>query len=247
MIDYKFDIGELVYTIRKLNRLTQVDFAKSLGVVQSTVSKVEKGFFDDVPFSLISKISTLFKVPLAQFQVGFLTLKKDSILTNIVSTNYTDKGEFSSRWTYTLLTELNKLIEKDVFKELKVDKQYFCISNLFFNKEFLITISKKYPEHLDKALENISTLKSKSESSINLDRYLSNLKSIDIIDRKENTNQTIFTLKIPHLEIHSEQLNKFYSKCFALDLNLHFDREIKSEFKKFDDSQIIEIQVPNTL
>ena len=37
--DYSFSIGELVYTVRKLNKLTQVEFSKQVGVVQSTISK----------------------------------------------------------------------------------------------------------------------------------------------------------------------------------------------------------------
>lgn len=241
--EYNFEIGELVYSIRKLNGMTQVDFSKKLGVVQSTISKIEKGFFDDVPFSLISKISTIFKIPLIQFQVGFLNIKSASSLKRIIPTNYTKNGEISAKTIYFILSEISQEKQQDIFKKLKLQRQYFCISNLLFNKEFLIKLNEIYPKELEQALKNISINKSSTENSGMVEKYLTNLKSVKIIDTESKDGKTTFTLHLPHLDIHSSQLNEFYSKCFAIDLNLTFQEKITSEFLKTNDNQFLKLEV----
>jgi transcriptional regulator with XRE-family HTH domain len=240
---YEFEIGELVYSIRKLNGLTQVDFSKKLGVVQSTVSKIEKGFFDDVPFSLISKISLLFKIPLAQFQSGLLTIKNTSNLKKIIPGQHTKDGEISAKTIFFLLNKLSELTSTDVYKSLKLHRQYFCISNLFFNKEFMISLNEKYPEELTVALASLSKQSVVSENNGMLGKYLSSMKSIQVIETQKINNKTIFKLHLPHLNIHSSQLNEFYSKCFALDLSLIFEENITSEFLKTSDNQYLQLEV----
>jgi transcriptional regulator with XRE-family HTH domain len=242
---YEFEIGELVYSIRKLNGLTQVEFSKKLGVVQSTVSKIEKGFFDDVPFSLVSKISFLFKIPLSQFQAGLLTIKNSSHLKKIIPNHYTKEGEISAKTIFFLLKNISQLTGKDIFKNLKIQKQYFCITNLFFNKDFMIALNEKYPTELNLALDNLSKEKAYAESSGMLGKYLSSLKSVQIVETKNIDNKTIFKIHLPHLDIHSSQLNEFYSKCFALDLNLMFEEKITSEFLKTPESQYLQLEVAN--
>lgn len=92
MKNYNFTLGELVCAIRKINNQTQVNFSKVVGVVQSTISKVEKNIFEDVPFSLMATISQEFKVPLHYFQLGHLPLRKTISLQSTIHTKFTSQG-----------------------------------------------------------------------------------------------------------------------------------------------------------
>ena len=139
-----FEIGQLIYTVRKLNSHTQVEFSKKLGVVQSTISKVEKGFFEDVPFSLVSNISKIFNVPIHQFQNGRLQLLDDTNLKNIIPEKYTLNGTICGSEVLSMLNEAQKNSEKDYFRKLGIKKQYFCIDDLKFNEKFLKDFNKYF-------------------------------------------------------------------------------------------------------
>lgn len=221
--DYSFTLGELVYAIRKINKLTQVEYSKKLGVVQSTISKVEKDVFDDVPFSLISKISNDFKVPLTHFQMGHLPLRKNAILGKVIPAEYTKEGIFKAKTVFHILKELSKNYGPNIYKEIKLPHQLMSLSNITYSFEF---INKLYSLTQDKLVTAIKSVKVKGEqesSSENIKRYISSLYGINL----NGSIDTIFSGNGLSFKFNSSlhELDKIYALLLELEMKLIFNAD----------------------
>ena len=237
---YQFSLGDLTFTIRKLNRLTQVDYSKKLGVVQSTISKVEKGIFHDVPFSLISKISTEFNIPLSYFQIGLLPLRKTQNITKIIKNNYINDGLFQAKTIFYLLNEVDKNYKGDLYKDLKLPKQYLCLSHLTYNLEF---IDKVYFLTQDNLLTSLAKLNKEfstknTDFDSNIYYYLTKIHNINTIT-KEKTFLSTGVLKF-NFSIEINELNEIYAQLLKFELQILFDSKI--DISNSENSNIFEIK-----
>lgn len=238
--NYQFTIGQLTYTIRKLNKLTQVEFSQRLGVVQSTISKIEKDIFDDVPFSVVNKISLEFNIPLNYFQIGLLPTRKNSSIYRVIPKNYVSDGVFKAKTIFYVLKELKKDYSSKLYKDIKLPEQYLSLCNISYSFEF---INKLYSLTQNSLLTAIDAIESNIHATekIELDniyQYLLGTHGITIIEDKITTSKTnpIFQLKFSS-ELH--ELDLVYSKLLKLELTILFNA--KFEVKKAVDSDIFEV------
>lgn len=220
--NYEFSLGELAYTIRKLNGLTQVDYSKRLGVVQSTVSKVEKDIFDDVPFSLVSRISTEFNIPLNYFQAGLLPIRRTNNIYKTIPKVYINEGVFKAKTIFYILKELSKTYEGNLYKDLKLPEQFLCLSNLNYSFEF---INKLYSLTQDFLQDSIKQIQIESPEAIVMEHvfhYLSSIHGIITgnISGKDITfpNGIEFTLSNT---IHD--LDTIYAEILRLEISILFN------------------------
>ena len=102
---YQFTIGELFEALRRVDGLSQVQLAKELDIVQSTISKMERNVSDVITFDLVNKMSSLSGTDLRCFQKGFLS-NAPKKLKSILPATYTRSAEFSARSVFLLLEEI---------------------------------------------------------------------------------------------------------------------------------------------
>lgn len=69
MEEKNLQLGERIKQIRKIHKLSQVDFAKSLGVTSSYISKIEKGF-ESTSDTFLKLVSCNFKVSFEYLKTG---------------------------------------------------------------------------------------------------------------------------------------------------------------------------------
>ena len=234
---YNFTIGELVFTIRKLSKLTQVEFSKKLGVVQSTISKVEKDIFDDVPFSLISKISTDFDTPLQNFQFGHLPTKKINEVKSVIPIQYIESGVFKPKTIFHVLNELEKEYGEKLYKDLKLHYQFLSLSGIKYGFEFINKLYSLTGDNLFKAFNEISLPNNKNQiDAMALTKYLKSTSGIELVSSiKELSSGILFTIKFDN---HLSELNKVYAKFFEFELEMIFETKVS-----FNETNSEEIEV----
>ena len=233
MKDYTFSLGELVCAIRKINKMTQVEYSKNVGVVQSTISKVEKDIFDDVPFSLMSTISQQFKIPLQYFQIGHLPLRKSANLQNTVGTKYTQQGMLHTQTIFHILTTLEKK-HPDIYKKIKLPYVYLSLSNIKYNLELIHQLYIKYTDDLLDAIKIIFDQIPQSEININeLKSCLEDYETISIHSSSDTH------LKF-HLDRDLKELDRIYLDILRLDISFILGKQLNASISKESDYFLLE-------
>lgn len=228
--NYHFSIGDLAFAIRKINGLTQVDYSKRLGVVQSTVSKVEKNIFEDVPFSLVSKISSEFNIPLNYFQAGILPLKKTKTFKSSIPNNYIEEGLFKAKTIFYLLSEIEKTYGEKIYKDLKLPKQLLCLNNLSYSLEFINKIYSLIGNGLIELIRNIPIKASNDCTYQNVYEYLAGIHGLNILDFNiaqtvNSPNKIHFTLPCSEAQIELKELNLIYTEVLKLEMKIIFNAQ----------------------
>lgn len=235
--EYNFTLGELVFTIRKTNKLTQVEYSKKIGVVQSTISKVEKDIFDDVPFSLISKISQDFKVPISYFQIGHLPLRRIAHLNKVVPADYVDQGVYKAKTIFNILKELEGGYTKKIYKDLKLPYQLLCISTLQYSFQFINKLYHMTGDDLKKAISSIKPSQVEVASLSNIKKYVTSYQGISLKEPIiEFENGIKFELVISN---NLSELSELYLSILELEFKLMFGN--KMEFINNKDSLAVQI------
>ena len=91
-------IGECIHELRKEHKLSQYQFAKMIGVAQSSVNYWEKGRMQP-KFEQLKKIADAFNIPISSLVDIDTNIKENAKLLNInendlVKTRYTEASEF---------------------------------------------------------------------------------------------------------------------------------------------------------
>jgi transcriptional regulator with XRE-family HTH domain len=228
--DYNFTLGELVYTVRKINKLTQVQYSKQLGVVQSTISKVEKDIFDDVPFSLISKISNDFKIPLQHFQIGHLPIRKSTNLTKTIPKEYITDGIFKAKTIYYILKSLEVSYGPQIYKELKLPYQLLSLSNITYSFDFINKLYSITKDKLPQTIDHIQLTGNSEISLENIKKYMADFYGISLVGKAiEIPTGLSFTIKF-NSELH--ELDHIYLTILKLELKLLFNTGMVFTSKK---------------
>lgn len=231
--DYNFTLGELVYTVRKINRLTQVEYSKQLGVVQSTISKVEKDIFDDVPFSLISKISNDFKIPLQHFQIGHLPIRKTSGISKAIPKEYITDGIFNSKTIYYILKNLEKSYGTKIYKELKLPYQFLSLSNIKYSYDFINKLYSLTQDKLSLAIDSVDFTGEHSADLEAITKYMANNYGISFAGQiEELSNGFSFAIKF-NSDLH--ELDHLYLKVLELELKTIFNGNSRFSTQKAGD------------
>lgn len=227
--EYQFSLGDLTYTIRKLNGLTQVDYSKRLGVVQSTVSKVEKDIFDDVPFSLVCKISSEFNIPINYFQAGILPLRKNQNFYKAIPKAYIADGIFRAKTIYFVLKELKKSHAKKLFKDLKLSEQFLCLSNLTYSLEFVDKLYSLVGPQLLNVIEILGCqLEKKASGEFDLNNIYQHLAATYGIELKSKENDFLLSKSITFsFQDEINERNEIYASLLKLELELLFGCKIQ--------------------
>lgn len=249
--NYQFSIGDLAFAIRKINGLTQVDYSKRLGVVQSTVSKVEKNVFEDVPFSLVSKISSEFNIPLNYFQAGILPLKKTKNLKCGIPDHYLIHGIFKAKTIFYVLNEIEKKYGHKIYKDLKLPKQLLCLNNLYYSLEFIHKLFSLFGSELLQFITNIS-IQNKVQDTLHytyqsIYEYLTSLHGIDLIEinlesalKSENKIYFSFPMLKKKNEVH--EINLICAELLKLEMKIVFNATFS--IKKFNSPSTSSLRSP---
>lgn len=224
--NYEFCLGDLILTIRKLHGLSQVDYAKSLGVVQSTISKIEKNVFKDVPFSLVSKISHNFNIPIQYFQVGLLPFKKSARIYQLIPKSYLNEGLFKAKTMYYLLKQLEDIYGLQIYKDLKLPAHSLSLSGITYNFEFLNKLYSLTQENLilciEKLLDQFSS--SRSIPAMSVLNHLHNLHGVNL---QSNLSQ-VKNSALLQISFSSDlkKLDHIYAKLLQFELQMVFDAKL---------------------
>ena len=169
-LKYKFTIYQLFYAVRRASGLNQVEMSEKLGVVQSTISKIEKGYFDDIPFQLVADLCSIFNLPIASFQKSIFVKKAPTHFMKKI-----DSGEdkvVSAKTIFYILSLMDNFVEVDLFKALKLPAPIFSFSLSKFSINFVFDIYSKYPMEFLQAVAALKTLDSiSSENSFDVSAF----------------------------------------------------------------------------
>ncbi len=227
--NYNYTLGEMTYTIRKVNKLTQVEYAKTLNVSQSTISKIEKDFFDDVPFSLISKISTMFHVPIAYFQSGLLPIRKTKTITKTIPSIYIDNGVFQAKTIFLLLNKLQSMGFPKIYKELALPYQYLCLSNISYSYEFIDILYSLVQDKLLDAIDQFEADENLKRSKANVSSYLHSVEGFKIVGQE--SEQEINNTEIS-FNARFHELDHIYARVLLFELKYVFGIECQINKKE---------------
>ncbi len=234
MKEYTFSIGELICAVRRLNKLTQVEFSRKAGVVQSTISKIEKDIFEDVPFSLMSNISNEFNIPLSYFQMGLLAFRKSSQLQNQVSQLYTNQGHINAKTIFHILTTLENG-QKDIYKKIKLPYVYLSLSNLKYNFNLIDKLYILYKNELLDAI-NLNSLDFE-KTNYDLTQISEYIQSNEVTDYLEQSQNSIsFNLKSD-----LNELDELYLEVLKLDIAISLEKKINIKIQRMEKGYILEL------
>ncbi len=241
--NYKFTLGQLIYTIRKINLLTQVEFSKQIGVVQSTISKIEKDIFEDVPFSVVARVANDFKVPLAHFSTGNLPIRITSGVKKVIPRNYLDKGVFRAKTIFLTLETLKLTYGDSIYKDLKLPQPYMCLSNLHYSFEFVNNLYGLSKDSLLTALNSIDITGSEELEESNLEKYFSSIYGIQLME-KPISIETGFNVMLQfNSSLH--ELDNVYLKILELEIQSIFKTKIVADRVINNNIYQIELQYIN--
>lgn len=185
-LKYKFTIYQLFYAVRRVNGLNQVEMSEKLGVVQSTISKIEKGYFDDIPFQLVADLCSIFNLPIASFQKSIFVKKAPNQFMKKIDSG--DEKVISAKTIFFILSLMDNSIKEDIFKEFKVPAPIFSFSLSKFSIDFIFSLYKKYPmEFLQavatlKTFESIATENTFDASGFEDDSFKKAIKTISLLE-----------------------------------------------------------------
>ncbi len=216
MKKYHFNIGELIFTVRKLNGLSQIDFSTKVGVAQSTLSKIEAGVFIDTPFSLVSKISEIFDVPLEFFSLGYFPLRTKVREHNLFPLEYVTHGALSIKTVFQLCEYLNENLEQDVYKKIKIARPLFSLVHTSFNFRFIDKLIRIFGKSIILNFIEKSDKQTLFDEAalMHLQKYLNKIKCHhiqeheEVVDKKKKTTSVYFKMeKNPHNELYLSLIN----------------------------------------
>ncbi|MCT4643147.1 MAG: helix-turn-helix domain-containing protein [Bacteriovoracaceae bacterium] len=225
---YKFTTGEVFEAIRLESGLKQAEVAKKLDVAQSTISKMERNFHEDVSFGLILGFCDLVGYDIKYFQSGFIN-KIPSRLAKNINSKFIGKDGFSVRLAYEFVKKIDEKVEKDLYKLLKIKKSLFVFSSFKFTPHFFKFLQKHFPSEYEEAKEQIlleipekSDTKDISSIIHHFNSFkieeLSNMGNLVVLSFKNSTTSQIIK------DTESAELS-FLETC--LDLNKRFSYEVK--------------------
>lgn len=136
----------------------QADFAKLLGITQSTISKLESGILvpDAITWAILCQQTN---IPLDSNYLGFIDLKENSknkfrlssqnpFVSKLIDKKYRENCNYNNRFIMPILNHLHiQLGTKDyqkALKSLKVDPCYFYRLDLQVNDNFIDKIQAKF-------------------------------------------------------------------------------------------------------
>lgn len=182
-------VGDLFFTIRKINILTQVEFARRLRVVQSTVSKIEKDQFEDVPFKLISHLCREFKIHINCFHEANLIGINQKLINRIINPEFTVSGSYNHEIVRLIVNNLPKADKRIVSQKLKYHQEYFALQNIKFNEFFFYKLKLILNDKYDNALTSLH-MNGKFKEEF---KDLLNIETIYSTKDSNNKNYNYFT------------------------------------------------------
>lgn len=207
MLNYKFKLSEIFLSVRKSNSYNQRELSEKLGVVQSTISKIESEMMNDVSFALVSSFSALFDIRIDQIQKGFL-LK--SIPSDVKQKIDPSKGLISSKTTFFMLELISMIRDENIYKINKIERSFFSYSLTLYSIQFFHRIYRLYPsEFLEAANKLAQTLE------------INELNSPKIPVSKSGLHLSSGTIELSEIlskeNIHDENFSK------AMDLVIRYE------------------------
>jgi transcriptional regulator with XRE-family HTH domain len=140
---YFFQESILIRALRKLYGYSQEEFCVLLGYSQSALSKIENGIISpDIKF--VIALSQKINIDLNLFKYGLISKIPDYLQNNketsFLQHAYLKDGVFSSKTTYFLLEMIHEELEVDIYKKLKLAKEYMVFSELKYNLKLFIDL-----------------------------------------------------------------------------------------------------------
>jgi transcriptional regulator with XRE-family HTH domain len=214
---YQFTIGELFEALRRVDGLSQVQLAKELNIVQSTISKMERNVSDVITFDLVNKMSSLSGTDLRCFQKGFLS-NAPKKLKNILPATYTRSAEFSARSVFLLLEEMNKLTPKDIYTEIKINRVYFSFSKLKLSQYFMWSLTQKFGDIIESAQNNLLTRLTPVGRTKNINTIIQDYNSFRVVPN--NVDDNTISIMFNNIEELDQEFAKTMLKVLSIELAL---------------------------
>lgn len=150
-------LSDIIFTIRKIHKLNQVDFASKTGVAQSSISKMESNAYADITFDFIAKISSEFGISTDDFKERDLRSLPFKDISSIIDPEFLVSGFIPHEIVALILSRLSDESMRKVKKKLGYHKEYKCIKKIKFNQFFLFKLSKtigqEYYDVVDSLIE----------------------------------------------------------------------------------------------
>ncbi|MDP7319774.1 MAG: helix-turn-helix transcriptional regulator [Bacteriovoracaceae bacterium] len=233
--EYNFSVGEIFQAIRKIKKLTQVDLSRSLGVVQSTISKIESDVFEDVPFQVVSNVSKTYKIPIHYFQIGHLPIAKKYLSKKVIPEKYVADGVFDAKAVFIILSTLAEK-DKEIYKKIKIPYVLLSLSRVKYNYRFIeevYSIAKNsFIDITDRYYRDSARMNKVEE----IKHYIQEMNKITLIDvqqlsqsKNNNLSLTVF------FDSPTRELNPIYAKFLELELKVLFGGMFKVNTVEIDD------------
>ncbi len=215
-------MGEIFEAVRRAENLTQNEFSESLNVVQSTISKLEKSVFIDVPFDLVSTLSLKYEIKISDFQKCYIT-RSINKYPSLNSHKFFKNGHIKSRTIFFLLEYIEKEIKKDIYKCIGFKRSLLAFEKLKLSLLFLKIIDKNIHMHLTEVCSDLIDTLPKNKLNGSLHEIFSSYKWFEfdmysvegngIISIKNSKNKDFsLMLNILCLEICLEQGQNIFGK-----------------------------------
>jgi transcriptional regulator with XRE-family HTH domain len=210
---YQFTVGELFEALRRVDGLSQVQLAKELDIVQSTISKMERNVSDVITFELVNRMSSLSGTDLRCFQKGYLSNAPKKI-KSILPATYTRSAEFTARSVFLLLEEMDKLTPTNIYTEIKINRVYFSFAKLKLSQYFMWSLTQKFGDIIETAQNNILTRLSPIGRTKNINGILQDFNSFEIVPNNIDDNTVSIAFRNP------EELNPEFAKTMLKMLSI---------------------------
>ncbi|MBT4792368.1 MAG: hypothetical protein HON90_12425, partial [Halobacteriovoraceae bacterium] len=147
-------------------------------------------------------------------------LKKSFFYSKDISPEFIKDGVFSAKTVYLILTEIYNSYNPKIYKQLKMQPQYLCFSNLKYNFEFINKLYSLTQEDLFKAIAKIKVYGDQDMNLNNIKKFLQSSYGLNIAANTEN--------HLAKFNFNStfNELNNVYAKVLEVELKALFGSNV---------------------
>lgn len=133
------EIGETIKNYRKAKGLTQGELGKMLNVVDTAVSKYEKGQIANIPLEIRLKLATILDIPTAKLNID-RSFFIDEMLSELYSGNKTSVLTFAEIAHNAIINYLNEVHKTDAYYPIIERQEYWLIDKSAYSKSDILQL-----------------------------------------------------------------------------------------------------------
>lgn len=133
------EIGETIKNYRKAKGLTQGELGKMLNVVDTAVSKYEKGQIANIPLEIRLKLATILDIPTTKLNID-RSFFIDEMLSELYGVNKTSVLTFAEIAHNAIINYLNEVHKTDAYYPIIERQEYWLIDKSAYSKSDILQL-----------------------------------------------------------------------------------------------------------